>query len=1111
MGFFSLLGLGGDEISKGFCLFVISFSGISLYHLSRTTKITRLPSFVAGLFYMSAPPVFNHFAEGHFTYLVSYAIAPFVVALFMESVESTDLDIKKLVLTGLIFAFALAQIQFLPMLWALLFLYSIFAYSLKKVILRLKALMIVSAIVILIHLPWILIGVFGTRPEFVGHLAPLELLQALSPTAMDALRLLGGSGRSGWFSFSNAFIGFLAPLIAFFAIILKPRDKMVAYFTLVAVISLFLCKGVNPPLGSIYTWLLFRAPIAGFRDVYHLMFIPTLAYAVLIGTTTERLTELWQHTTKRAHLFCMDRKMRIRLYRNFVARSIVPFLVILIIIASSWLSFSGDFGGTVPVYYLGDDSRSAYEYLAALKGDFRIAWLPMTSVVFSSHSQISGTGRDPMIVFSPKPALDADTAVWHKYFAFQHKTIEAQKTMFAGKILATANVRYVIVRSDTLSHAFTWARIWNQSQILEGQKNLTLVKAFGDIRIFRNDHFLPQIYGTNHVALVSGDLSMFVKLGYTQFMNDELPLLLFTQQLSPHDILLNLVDTLIIQGDNYEDFVFSFVPSEYKLDAGAYANKVVAPFGWTYSGYTWGEPYIDWHYSTQLEDVAITLTNDTLVIPYTAFETTRYEIWAKISFGNKASSLSFSIDDKHLREIVTKTYSTSKFKWVYLGSMELHDGRHYLKIISEIGENAVGKIVIAPSQTLSNAVDSAHRVVQNKHIIVVSEVEDSIKSNDYLTPSDQWGINASEGTGLISLAPCNLTVSLTIPSADHYKLRVRTTNPESINRPANASKSWLIDEFEELNDWKLMGEGQISSSATYKKQGNYSIDWAIQIDKSQTILGHGNDHILYEEFSNEDWSKYDTVSFWICPKTVSFPEPNAQIFFHIRASKDDWYGGNYFIPYNQWTYLQIDMSDWENRSEVNYIRFLVGNSWGEYSDGQKVDFYIDEIRLDKRAKEGNFQWYDVGSTYLEPGRNDINAGIGELGVGTDLLALESFNQTPNANIYPTVRYSEINPTRYVVHVNTTRPFFLVFSENYDPNWKASIDGKTLQHFAANFFANGYYVDEIGEYEIIVEFSLQNLYRIGQVTAVVTFLICLVLVAIPEQLLKKFKLKLFKEK
>jgi hypothetical protein len=104
--------------------------------------------------------------------------------------------------------------------------------------------------------------------------------------------------------------------------------------------------------------------------------------------------------------------------------------------------------------------------------------------------------------------------------------------------------------------------------------------------------------------------------------------------------------------------------------------------------------------------------------------------------------------------------------------------------------------------------------------------------------------------------------------------------------------------------------------------------------------------------------------------------------------------------------------------------------------------------------------------------------------------LLSSNQTDT----PSITYEEINPTKYVVHVDASTPFFLVFSESYDKDWIATIDGQQIPneyHFTANGFANGWYINKTGIFVITLEFQPQNLFYAGSAISLTTLVICIV--------------------
>ena len=91
-----------------------------------------------------------------------------------------------------------------------------------------------------------------------------------------------------------------------------------------------------------------------------------------------------------------------------------------------------------------------------------------------------------------------------------------------------------------------------------------------------------------------------------------------------------------------------------------------------------------------------------------------------------------------------------------------------------------------------------------------------------------------------------------------------------------------------------------------------------------------------------------------------------------------------------------------------------------------------------------------------------------------------------------IMYEKIDPTRYVVHVNAFDSFFLVFSESYHKNWIAYTNGEQIpneQHFMANSYANAWYINKTGSYDIVLEFWPQKLFYIGSVTSVTTIILC----------------------
>jgi hypothetical protein len=140
---------------------------------------------------------------------------------------------------------------------------------------------------------------------------------------------------------------------------------------------------------------------------------------------------------------------------------------------------------------------------------------------------------------------------------------------------------------------------------------------------------------------------------------------------------------------------------------------------------------------------------------------------------------------------------------------------------------------------------------------------------------------------------------------------------------------------------------------------------------------------------------------------------------------------------------------------------------------------------------------------------------------------------------PEIIFKKINPTKYIVEVkNATYPFFLVFSETYDPRWKVYVEDKMLTfdrissvhpdinvmeafhewdaftiwddifylfkkpsidetyHFVANGYANAWYIDpdkidkdHDHNFLITIYFLDQSLFYLGIVVSFLTLVIC----------------------
>ncbi len=96
----------------------------------------------------------------------------------------------------------------------------------------------------------------------------------------------------------------------------------------------------------------------------------------------------------------------------------------------------------------------------------------------------------------------------------------------------------------------------------------------------------------------------------------------------------------------------------------------------------------------------------------------------------------------------------------------------------------------------------------------------------------------------------------------------------------------------------------------------------------------------------------------------------------------------------------------------------------------------------------------------------------------------------NLSYSPSSSYRRLDGSSFLVNVyNAANPFFLVLSEDYDPLWSASLeDGKTLQHYEGNFFANAWWVNQTGTFTIVLRYTGQTILNVGYAFTLLTAII-----------------------
>jgi hypothetical protein len=158
-------------------------------------------------------------------------------------------------------------------------------------------------------------------------------------------------------------------------------------------------------------------------------------------------------------------------------------------------------------------------------------------------------------------------------------------------------------------------------------------------------------------------------------------------------------------------------------------------------------------------------------------------------------------------------------------------------------------------------------------------------------------------------------------------------------------------------------------------------------------------------------------------------------------------------------------------------------------------------------EKGEFFWVKLGTVHLNSGtytlRVEASGGI----VFLDSILIRSTDRDSrmeNSSI-EILTCQKLSETNFKLSITARKPFFLVFSEAFNPSWLVYVNGTLITPIIVNSYANAYYIDAIGYLSINIIFAKQQQYVIIGSLTFLTILMstCLiVLVAFYRKLNKK---------
>lgn len=315
-------------------------------------------------------------------------------------------------------------------------------------------------------------------------------------------------GVDGWVRLIWILSTLMAPILGFLAVILRPKDKTVLTLSIVAVVAIFLGKGVNEPLGNFYSWLVLNGPLSslalriGIHDPDRWTALLVFSYAFLSATA---IAEIWNkmHSGKRPQSRHIDTRNetahRSRIMQHLNRKSTATiFLVLLLFFSAVFSAFpllTGDLRGHITPIPTPSSYDDLNKWLTSQEDEYRAYWLPQWA-----QFDWMNRGIDPQapLWLSSKPVLYYGSPYTNEYLNFINEVLVNNRTKNLGKLTGMLNTKYVIFHNDT-AEDFT-----SLYEILLKQNDLKMVYEKDFLSVFASEYVSPYIFSLDNIMYLQG-------------------------------------------------------------------------------------------------------------------------------------------------------------------------------------------------------------------------------------------------------------------------------------------------------------------------------------------------------------------------------------------------------------------------------------------------------------------------------------------------------------------------------------------------------------------------------------------------------------------------------
>jgi len=1060
IGLLSHAGMSSVVIQAMFYFFVLAVGSVSVYKLACLVSEDKFASFFASVFYIFNPftmvTVVNRL---QYTFMFFYALYPLSLFLFIKGITARKYIYAFLVVASSV-AFSLSFASFpLLILWFITLIsfvmFNVLKHVKKNLLFSTKYFGITIILWVLFHAWWFFPTMYSTfatpyaSTEAVTQTGNIQSFVSVSQAVGGlpfVLRLLDKSfidqiGSTWGINYLNPviqIIGFIPGAVCLLSIFKRKKSSLFKYFLIFSVFVLMLSKGVSDALGNITLFSFSNIRLLEvFRNPFEKAgFALMLAYSILFG-------------------------IGLSMIAKFLASKVSLLKYALVILVSSVLFFyyvlpmwNGEvFGGNqdkitsyikVPSFY-----KDADNWLSTLGEGFRVVALPIDGegMTYSWDRPFNGVELSSELFSTP--FISFSTSV--PYLEPITSTLEPvlfQNTEVFPNLLGTLSSKYFLLRRD-IDYSRRGMRdpgiVKDYVEALVEKGDLTLSREFEDLRFYElsNKYFVPLFSAPNDIVAVQNGRDVFFDKIHTY----------------PDIDTVAVINPVSSGVEKYVSARILRPTRQFQLNPSRQINIDQA--------------------RAQLPAIRFLPTNR--LYPLILLK----ESIERMALTESSARLLYDLQTLGKRMIEIDGVKNDSKETLELAVERYKDFLSKLsdEIISESGREQFMKDLFIE--------------MFNKHFVILSSAqkESSLENQKILLTFESYMSGQLQIMGLRSFYP--ITVGLSEASRI-YQFRVENKGDYTVNLYGIDSKGT----YEYPKIWEIALDGkpltlepQVDNNflkivSFYFAAGDHEISIPIpmllnlvDVPLQETVNVSSDNHPRFEINNFNPYSTYRVAFDYLIKKGDKF-SVNIVDDLNIEKLEEERQRINSTISIDgydhYWKHYETTVSP--NRGS--------SRAWVEFG-ATKFDF------CPRSNFFLSFKCDDI--TYRNRFEKPVEVEVKNLRVERlflDSLILVNEESKTSEMVPPDITFKKHNSSSWEVEIqNATTPYLLVFRQLFHPSWGIKVKGDEAlelegEHVLIDGFANGWYLDKLGNYTLVVEFQDEKVLLIGRTVSVISLFVFL---------------------